>query len=290
MKDGSVVTNPSKEQMEHAEGPIGEADNMVRVVRFEREGANDIALVNFSTHPDVIGKTKFTADWPGFVRRTTEADLPNTHCIFVNGAEGDSNHINRLTIPKRKQFGYAYSAHIGRVITDAVLDIWDNMAEKTVSKVSGQIRMNYIPTNMSLIEQVDKYRKLKEEFVAGTYVPTCMEEKADINRVSSLHRQPLFQMVPLTVIEIGEAVFVGFGGEPFTKYGADVRAAASDKFVICTCITNGNSGYLPTKEAFEEGGYESRSSNFTDVLPSVLQQAIEEMLENIDVKNQKGEN
>lgn len=281
-KDGKVITNPSKEEMENVEGPAGEADNMVRVVRFQREGTKDIAVVNFSTHPDVIGKTKFTADWPGFVRRTTEADIPNTHCIFVNGAEGDSNHINRLTTPKMKQFGYAYSEHIGRVITDAVIDIWDKTIAKTASKVSGQIRMTYVPTNTLLMDEVDKYRRLRAEQMAGTYVAKSMEESADISRVSALHRQSLFQMVPLTVIGIGDVVFVGFGGEPFTQYGIDTRAAAPDKFVICTCITNGNSGYLPTKEAFEEGGYEARSSNFTDTLPDVLHQAIKEMFENIE--------
>ena len=282
MKDGSVVTNPDKEQVANSEGPIGEADNTVRLVRFEREGAKDIAVVNFSTHPDVIGKTKFTADWPGFVRRTTEADIPDVHCMMLNGAEGDSNHINRLTEPKRKQFGYAYSAHIGRVITDAVLDIWDKTVEKEGAKVSGQIQKNYVSTNTLLMDQVEKYQRLKEAYQAGTYIPSSMEERADINRVSALHQQSLFQMVPITVIGIGEVVFVGFGGEPFTQYAADVRAMAPEKFVICTCLTNGNSGYLPTKEAFEEGGYECRSSNFTVELSDVLHRAVNEMLATID--------
>ena len=48
MKDGSVKTNPQREDMEYVEGPLGEADNTVRLVRFKRESAKDIAIVNFS--------------------------------------------------------------------------------------------------------------------------------------------------------------------------------------------------------------------------------------------------
>lgn len=288
MKDGSTKTNPQRDEMDQVEGPIGEADNTVRLIRFKRKGAKDIALVNFSTHPDVIGKTKFSADWPGFVRRMTEADIPDTHCIFVNGAEGDSNHINRFEeSPKRKQFGYAYSAHIGRVITDTVIDIWDKTTAKEVTKVSGQIRMNYIPTNTSLIDEVEKYKRLKEECKAGTYTPADMEEYADIFRAAELRTQPLFQKVPLTVIAIGDVALVGYGGEPFMQYAADVRAANPDLFVIVTCNTNGEAGYLPTKEAFAEGGYESRSSNFTSELSDVLQQAVKEMIATIKVKKRE---
>lgn len=279
MKDGSTKTNPSSEEMDQVEGPLGEADNTVRLIRFKREGEKDIALVNFSTHPDVIGKTKFTADWPGFVRRMTEADIPDTHCIFLNGAEGDSNHINRTkNPPKMKQFGYEYSAHMGRVITDAVLEMWNNTTEKEVSKVSSQFRMVYTPTNTALIDQVEKYQKLKDECRAGTYVPANMEEYADIFRVAELYTQPLFQKIPLTVIGIGEVVLVGYGGEPFTKYPADVRAENPDLFVIASCNTNGEAGYLPTKEAFTEGGYESKSSNFTVELSNTLHETVREML------------
>ena len=28
------------------------------------------------------------------------------------------------------------------------------------------------------------------------------------------------------------------------------------------CLTNGNEGYYPMKDAYDEGGYEARSSNF----------------------------
>ena len=93
MKDGSVRTNPGCLNPD-VEGPLSDADNTVRLVKFEREFKNDIALVNFSTHPDVIGGNKYSADWPGFVRNFVEKDIDGVSCIVVNGAQGDVNHID----------------------------------------------------------------------------------------------------------------------------------------------------------------------------------------------------
>ena len=36
------------------------------------------------------------------------------------------------------------------------------------------------------------------------------------------------------------------------------------------CITNGYVGYFPTKEAFDEGGYEARASSFQSNIAQLL--------------------
>ena len=52
-KEAGVVTNPSSKFT--LTGRCADADNTVRLVRFARKDKNDIAILNFSTHPDVIG-------------------------------------------------------------------------------------------------------------------------------------------------------------------------------------------------------------------------------------------
>ncbi|MBR4305119.1 MAG: hypothetical protein IKT81_07285, partial [Clostridia bacterium] len=137
MKDGSTVTNPGKlnPDIDH---PIGEADNNVRLVRFKRDGKKDIAFVNFSTHPDVIGGKLFSADWPGFVRSFVEQDIADTHCLVANGAQGDTNHVN--TGIAEEQGGYGYSEHMGRVIADTVIDVWDKTTEHTDTQIFSEVR------------------------------------------------------------------------------------------------------------------------------------------------------
>lgn len=277
MKDGSVKTNPGRRNKDLVEGPMAEADNTVRLVRFKRQGAKDIALVNFSTHPDVIGGTKFSADWPGFVRRMTEADIPNVHCMLINGFQGDTNHVNVFG-QSSGLLPYDFSARMGRIIADTVIDIWDKTEKRDASKVSGQIQIKYIPTNTSGIDEVEKCKQLWKEYEEGTFVPKSMAERAHIFRVAGLYEQSLFQKVLVSAIHIGEVVLLGVGGEPFTRYAVEARAVAPERFVMTMCNTNDSVGYLATKEAFEEGSYEAASSPFTVDLADTLKTTIKEML------------
>lgn len=283
MKDGSVRTNPGFLNPNILE-PIGEADNTVRLVRFHREGAKDIALVNFSTHPDVIGGCKFSADWPGFVRRMTEQDIPDTHCILVNGAQGDTNHVNTSKPspfikddPKLQEKKYAHSRFMGRTITDVVMALWDHTTLMDDGKVSGFVKMEYIPTNTTYMDRVEEFKEKKKLMQAGEGNFT-MEEKGEINRVIALPEETLFRKVPVSMVAFGKIALVGFGGEPFTEYATKVREGEEELFIICACCANGGQGYLPTQSAFDEGGYEARSSRFTSSVATVLPAAAKEML------------
>ena len=53
---------------------------------------------------------------------------------------------------------------------------------------------------------------------------------------------------------------------------------------VITCgLANGQQGYLPTRDAFLEGGYEARSSRFTPTLPDELLGAAGEMLDRCNI-------
>ena len=93
MKDGTTQTNPgvNNPNIDH---PIGTPDEQVQLVRFVREGKKEIALMNFQCHPDVIGGTKCSADWPGLACRCLERAFGGEiEAILINGAQGDTNHI-----------------------------------------------------------------------------------------------------------------------------------------------------------------------------------------------------
>ena len=93
MKDGKVRTNPGVGNPDILH-PLGDVDERVNVLRFAREGGEDLVLVNFGVHPDTVGGSLISADYPRFVRETVENALPGTRCLFLNGAQGDVNHVN----------------------------------------------------------------------------------------------------------------------------------------------------------------------------------------------------
>jgi hypothetical protein len=68
--------------------------------------------------------------------------------------------------------------------------------------------------------------------------------------------------MPLTGIAIGNVALIGVPGEPFTGIGRGLKEAEGWDLVLPCCLTNGDAGYFPMIDAYDEGGYEARSSSF----------------------------
>ena len=288
MKDGKTATNPGINNpltIDH----VRPADNTVRFVRFRRSGGKDIALVNFTTHPDTVGGELYTADWPGFVRTYVEKDLPDVHCIALNGAQGDVNHVDYLKPAKPWQlYGYPsryeYTRKMGKVIAGVVVDLCQGELQKhPEGRLFAEAVEVTTPTNRTGEDKLDEALALMKDHDenGGKYT---IEQLGNARRIINLSKTPLTLDIPVAVQGFSDIAFVGFGGEPFTEYGEQMRAAAPGSFVLATCLTNGSMGYLPTKEAFDEGGYEARSSRFTGSLPSDLLGAAKELFKKYDVK------
>ena len=277
--DGGVATNPSSKLT--LTGRCDEADNTMRLVRFHREGAKDIAILNFSTHPDVIGGDYMSADWPGFTRRFVEKDIPDVSCLFFTGCQGDSNHIDFFKPKDQRMKGerYEHSRYMGRTVADAVVKAWDHTEPVSGDAISGQVTVVYNRTNTHDIEKYDEYKAWYEDYEAGKLDPKPhITELAYATRIINLRTSPIFRPVPLTAIAVGDVLFFGFGGEAFTAYGQAIRDLAPGKFVVCSVCTNGYEGYFPTEKAFAQGGYESKSSLFTPTLEKEILSAAKQMV------------
>ena len=68
--------------------------------------------------------------------------------------------------------------------------------------------------------------------------------------------------MPLTVFAIGQVAVVGIPGEPFAGVNWGLKAVPGWNLVLPVCNCNSREGYFPMQECYDEGGYETRSSNF----------------------------
>jgi len=275
MKDGGIRTNPGVNNPDILE-PIGDVDDRVNVLRFEREGAADIVLVNFGNHPDVVGGCVISADWPGFLRRRVEKALDNCRCVFFNGAEGDVNHVNVHPSEgfKNDLFhdfddvdrGYGHARHIGNAVAGAVLQVYEKVCWQDVNRLDSQIRYIEVPSNLPNPEQLDtarKYDALHREGRDAEIPFTGMELTtvvAEAERMLRLEHGPASFRMPLSAARIGDVALIGLPGEPFTGIGRALKEAPDWGLVLPLCIANGYEGYFPMREAYDEGGYEARSS------------------------------
>jgi hypothetical protein len=82
-------------------------------------------------------------------------------------------------------------------------------------------------------------------------------------------RQPLFAY-EVQAFRIGDSALVTMMGEPFVEGQLHIKrhSPAAQTFVAHMC--NGYAGYLPTKEAFTRGGYETRTGTGSRMRPDAL--------------------
>ncbi len=287
LSDGRVATNPGSTVLPLVTGRCDESDNTVRILRFVREGVKDITMLNFSTHPDVIGGEYYSADWPGFARRFVEAEHPDTHCLQFTGTEGDSNHVDFLK-PAEERFphgrGYAHSRYMGRMIADAVNAVWEHMTAHANGVLQTKQTSVFVRSNTAGEEKYDECKKMYTDYYAGKldYKPTG-EQLAFARRVIHIRESmSIYRELPIGVIALSDVRIVTFAGEPFTAYGESTRALADGKFTLTLALTNGYQGYLPHARAFAEGGYEAANSHFTPTLQEQAMAAVEEALKEME--------
>ena len=277
MKDGTTQTCPPIEDP-NIDHPIGELDQRVNVLRFDREGADSIVLLNYGLHADTVNGDVLCSDWPGWVKRTIEKALDGTKCICVMGAQGDVGSTNVHPLPgdmndteisfdnEMKSWGMA--RFVGRALAGTILQVYDKVAYIDVDDIEIIHKCLEVDTNVPTADQLPLAHKYKELHDAGRddLIPyEAMELTtvvAEAYRMCRLENGPY--TIPLNMIglRIGSVALVTIPGEPFTDIGRQIKDTEGWDMILPCALTNGSNGYFPMKSAFDEGGYEARTSNY----------------------------
>lgn len=277
MKDGSFKTNPGVNNPDILE-PVGDIDDRVNVLRFDREGAETIILANFGDHPDTVGGCKISGDWPTLTRIQVEKSIENTKCIFFNGAQGDINHVN--VHPKGGDLngmfldfddvsrGYQHAIHMARVVTGAIMQVYEKVNYVPVESLNYSLKAVEFYTNKETdpdkIALAHKYNDLHkadrddEIPYKAMMLTTVVAEAA---RIVALENAPETSTMLFTAMSIGNVAIIGIPGEPFNEIGKGLKEAEGWDLVLPCCLCGAN-GYFPMSDSYDQGGYEGRSSRW----------------------------
>ncbi len=285
MKDGSTMTCPPINDP-NIDYPIGTLDQRVNVLRFDRDGGETIILVNYGLHADTINGELLSADFPSWMYRTLDKALDGVKCIFFNGAEGDvgSTHVNpapgdmndteisfdnEMKSPGMARF-------VGRALAGTVLQVYDKVAYVEVDTLGAIRQMVDVPANRPSPEQLPLAHKYKELHDAGRddEIPyEAMELTtvvAEAIRMCALENAPENYQLCMSGVRIGPIALVGIPGEPFTEIGVRIKDTEGWAMIMPCSLTNGSAGYFPTQSAYDEGGYEARSTYYKEGVDNVL--------------------
>jgi len=286
MKDGSTLTCPPINDP-NIDCPIGKPDQRVHVLRFDRENKKSVVLVNYGLHADTINGEMLSSDWPHWMYKTIELALDGVESVFFNGAEGDvgSTHVfpkggdmndteisfdNEMKSPGMARF-------VGRAIAGTVLQVYDKVHYIDVDSIDIIKKTVSVSANVPAPEELPLAKKYKELHEAGRddEIPyTAMQLTtvvAEALRMCNMENSPEEIELDITGVRIGDVAFVGIPGEPFTEIGVEIKKADGYKMIMPCGLTNDYAGYFPVKEAFDEGGYEARTSKYKgDVAEKII--------------------
>ncbi len=277
MKDGSVKTNPGVLNPDILH-PIGEIDDTVNVIRFDRENAETVVLANFGCHPDTVGGNLISGDWPTLTRHFVEKAIDNTKCIFFNGAQGDVNHVN--VHPTKGDFndmfndfdgcsrGYGHARHMGRVVAGAVMQVYDKVNYVEDSEIKCLQKTYDIPSNKPDPKDLPLARKYYQLHLDGKddeipYKAMMLTTVlANARRMIRLEHGPENFQLTFSAIRLGKVALFGIPGEPFNGIGKGIKQTEGYDLIMPCCLVNGYNGYFPMQDSYDEGGYEASTSIF----------------------------
>ena len=213
-------------------------DPTLAVVRFDdRQGKPIAVLVNFAAHPVMTDPkvVKYSADYPGFLKRKVEAELA-TRCVFMQGAAGDMS-----TNPGD---GPAGSRGFGETLAWRVVAL----ARSATAEAPARPSVKGVVDTFHFKTRVD----LNDPMVTAAY------ERAFFPEISRNYAREFADGLDAelnTVLINGEVAIVGGSGEFFCNHANRLRARSYVKHTLFFGYCNGHAMYFPTIEAASEGGY-----------------------------------
>lgn len=189
-----------------------------------------------------------------------EGDAAAPVVLVTNGACGNLNppfhHASREQV-------FAW----GRSVADTVADDLRTarpMADPTIRTQSAQV---LIPMDWHEVDEIERIADHMIRVLApATSWPVQFAQAATTWRDTL---KPLvaagggrFHDIEIQAARLGDVRIVAVNGELFSRFTDDLRRAVGDARVFAVGYANAAFGYLPTREAYAEGGYEVDTAHF----------------------------
>jgi len=250
MRDGTVRTHGRFDTPDalYVEGPI---DPEVAVIAVRNKDKQLLGcLVNFACHATHHGSDgKLSAGFPGaLANEMKERGCPCT--LFLNGAAGNMHFSNPMA-PRRKTHS---EQRLGGRLAKDVGKVLRGMKFRNSVNLSSSSRTIQLP-----------YRAVSEAEIAGSirgaqrFISSELYDKAMPRLLDRIKERGL-QPAEIQVNSVDDWSLVSIPAEMFVELGLKVKVGAHPRHALVVGYANGMIGYIPHKEAFERGGYETTFS------------------------------
>lgn len=239
-----------------------EPDQELQMMKFVREGGKDILIAQFQAHPHLEGKTtNLSAQLFGYFRDAVERDM-DIYCLAWNGAAGNLNSNTRIAEERRTSDKNEWA----QILCDYVKSGYDSMTQVETGPIK-VAEVNYTATvNHAWDDYVDEaymvleyYEQTKDDKAASLYAESlglyrCWRHARAIPGHAHAGETKDIYMHSWS---FGDVSGVVLPYEMFCQTGMNIKAGSPfEKTFIVGYSWPSYTTYIPTREAFEIGGYE----------------------------------
>ena len=243
-------------EVQIGENKGGLIDPQVGIWRFTDESGEPIATVfNYACHAVTMGGDNrlVSGDWPGAAQRVIE-DAVGGEAMFLQGCCGNINPGPRG--------GYDVVDQNGRDVADAVLSVLSIISTADDAEIGIASEIVSLPlqppisleeARRTVEENAEKLKNRDQMPLGEVHITQAYHDWAQQIIANGGKAQP---GVPFEIqrFSVDGAHIVGLPGEVFIEYALNIKKMRPN--VMVAAYTNGNVGYVPTEEAFAQGGYE----------------------------------
>jgi hypothetical protein len=247
------------------EHPAGPVDERVGVLRVDGKQGPICVMLNHGCHGVVLcdDNLLISADWPGAAAREMQKAVGGAVVMVTNGACGDINPAERGSFEAVERQG-AEIARAGRSIFNQIERSCDVEIRAAVRPIALPTRAPTLQEAQAAVESYAAERDRAEQ--VGNLVAAQMHRAMcgwaqEMRDLASRGAPPEPVAAEIQVITMGDIAIVGLPGEVFVEIGADIVAASPFRHTFIVGYANRVVGYLPTRQAFAEGGYEVDSAH-----------------------------
>ncbi len=228
--------------------PVGVIDPMLRTVAFRDPSGEPIASMSFyATHPQVAnGRGMYSADAQGEAMRLVgEAQGGGQHAYF-------SGPFGNVTAGK-------YSSPTD--LEGNLLGFGKRLAEGIGLNLRGMRWHEPEGFEWTATSFPFPMEDLDREAMLGALADEGVPEGQKVIKATVLSSAdyPANSEYPMHLLRIGPARVLFVPGEPFVEFQLYVQSLIPDAFIAVAANCSDNFLYIPTAEAFAQGGYEVES-------------------------------
>jgi hypothetical protein len=271
MRDGSARCHPPNcdPQILHVEGPT---DPEVGVMLLTgRDGRPVAGLLHHTCHPCHGYPHRYViADWPGAWAELMAGQMGVP--LVINGCCGNVHHNNHVD-------PHAMHDHrrMGEMLAETARRALERAEPTGSTALDFRRKVLRLPLRRLKQEEVTWARRYVEEHPGPEWIDA---EKTRVTwdwvyAVCTMDLRARQESDPLCDYEvqafrIGDLALVTLMGEPFVEAQLQIKLASPARHTFVAHFCNGYAGYVPTRRAFERGGYETRTSNGSKWEPDAL--------------------